>query len=333
MFTRSIFLMLALVAFAGGSRAEAPASKAIAEDLSWDFGRVESGAALEHKFALRNTGSAPLRIENVQISSKEVKVRIPQTIAPGETGELTAKIDTQDVAGPWQWRIMLQTSDETRPVLAYTIAAYVYAPLEVDPLELFFSLYDDETVAKDVTLTNHQAAPLAITGVEKKGSHFMASLSTEEPGRKYRLRVTVPRSVEPGRYLEAVQLQTDDPKHPALQVGVNVFVKRDVYFSPDSVSFGQVTMQQAGDPHTGGLLTQTLLVKKRAGDFAITGIETDIPFLSIQKTPSERAGTIRLDIGLSAEGLKPGEFHGEIQIKTDAPGFPKLTVPVTGEIM
>ncbi|HET7065894.1 MAG TPA: DUF1573 domain-containing protein [Rudaea sp.] len=334
MFTRTIALTLTLLACVASARAQAPAPKASAEDLSWDAGRVESGTPLEHKFALRNTGAAPLRIENVQLSGKELKARIPQSIAPGETGEVTAQIDTQSVAGSWKWGITLQTNDETMPVVAYNIEAYVYAPLEVDPLELYFSLYDNETAAKSVTITNHQTAPLAIKGVEKKdGSHFTAALSTQEAGRKYQLQVTVPKSVEPGRYLEAVRLQTDDPKHPTVQVGVNVFVKRDVYVFPDSASFGQVAMQQAKNPDTSGPLTQTLLVTKRAGDFAITGVETNIPFLSIQKTPSARAGTFRLDIGLSAEGLKPGEFHGEIQIKTDAPGFPKLIVPVTGEIM
>lgn len=333
MLTRTITLTLALLACVAGAQAQAPAPKAITEDVSWDFGRVESGTALEHKFTLRNSGSAPLRIENVRLSGKELKARIPQAIAPGEAAELTAQIDTRSVAGAWKWGIMLQTNDEARPLVAYNIEAYVYAPLEVDPLELFFSLYDDETASKDVIVTNHQAAPLAITGVEKKGSHFVAAVSTVEAGRKYRLQVTVPQSVEPGRYLEAVRLQTDDPKHPTLQVGVNVFVKRDVYVAPESVSFGQVTAQQARNPNVSGLLTQTLLVKKRTGDFAITGVETNIPFLSIPKPPSGRAGTFRLDIGLSAEGLKPGEFHGEIQIKTDAPGFENLLVPVTGEIM
>lgn len=333
MFTRIIALTLVLLACVGSAKAQVPAPKAIAEDVSWDFGRVESGTALEHKFALRNTGSAPLRIENVQLSGKELKARIPQSIAPGETGELTALIDTQSVAGPWKWSLTLQTNDETTPVVAYNIEAYIYAPLEVDPLELYFSLYVDETAAKSITITNHQAAPLTIKGVEKKGSHFTAALSTVEAGRKYQLQVTVPQSVEPGRYLEAVRLQTDDPKRPSLQVGVNVFVKRDVYVFPDSASFGQVAIQQARNPNTSGQLTQTLLVKKRAGDFAITGIETNIPFLSIQKTPSGRAGTFRLDIGLSAEELKTGAFDGEIKIKTDAPDFPTLIVPVTGEIL
>jgi len=335
MFTRTIALTLALLACVASATEQLSTPKANAEDLSWDFGRVESGTRLEHKFALRNTGSAPLRIENVRISSKELKVRIPQAIPPGETGEVAAQIDTQSVAGTWKWDITLQTSDETRPVLAYSIQAYVYAPLEVDPLELYFSLYDDETATKDITITNHQAAPLAIKGVEKKGSHFTTALSTVEAGQKYQLQVTVPQSAGPGRYREAVQLQTDDPKHPTVQVGVNVFVKRDVYVAPDSASFGQVAMNQARNPNTNKLLTQTLLVKKRAGDFAITGVETNIPFLSVQKAPSTgRAGTFRIDIGLSAEELKKtGAFDGEIKIKTDAPGFPELIVPVTGEIM
>jgi len=333
MFSRTIALTLLLLACVASAKAQTTAPKAVAEDLSWDFGRVESGTALEHKFALRNTGSAPLRIENVQLSGKELKARIPQAIAPGETGELIALIDTQSVAGPWKWSLMLQTNDETTPVVVYNIQAYVYAPLEIDPLELYFSLYDDETAAKSITITNHQTPPLAIKGVEKKGSHFTTALSTVEAGRKYQLQVTVPKSAGPGRYLEAVRLQTDDPKHPIVQVGVNVFVKRDVYVFPDSASFGQVAMQQAKNPNASGPLTQTLLIKKRAGDFAITGIETNIPFVSIQKTPSGRAGTFRLDIGLSAEELKTGAFNGEIKIKTDAPGFPNLIVPVTGEIM
>ena len=88
MFTRTIALTLALLACVASATEQLPTPKANAEDLSWDFGRVESGTPLEHKFALRNTGSAPLRIENVRISSKELKVRIPQSIAPGETGEV-----------------------------------------------------------------------------------------------------------------------------------------------------------------------------------------------------------------------------------------------------
>jgi Protein of unknown function (DUF1573) len=332
MLTRTIFLTLALTACVSSAAAQSAAPNTVTQAGYWDFGQVESGTALEHKFTLRNSGSAPLRIENVQLSGKELKARIPQSIPPGGTGELVAQIDTGNLAGPWKWGILLQTNDAAMPVVAYDIAAYVYLPVEIEPLQLFFSLYDDETATKSVTITSHRGAPLAIKGVDKKGSHFTASLSTLEAGRKYRLEVTVPKSVGPGRYLEAARLRTDDPEHPTLQVGINVFVKRDVYVFPDSVSFGKVTTQQVRNSKLDGLLTQTLLVKKRVGDFAITGIETDIPFLTIHKEPSGRAGTFRLDIGLADKELGSGAFDGTIEIETDAPGFPKLTVPVSGEM-
>jgi len=332
MFMRIILLVLLLLQGVGAAYAQDPAPKAVAENPHWDFGRVASGTALEHGFSLRNVGTMPLRVENVRLSGEGLKARVSQTIPPGESREVVAKIDTSSLAGPWAWQIALQTNDEAKPALSYNMEAYVYLPLEVDPLQLFFSLYDDETATKRITITNHQADPLAIKDIEKKGGHFQATVSTLEAGRKYRLDVTVPESVGPGRYLEAVRLNTDDPEHPTVQVGVNIFVKRNVYVFPDSVSFGHLTAQQTNDRKARELLTQTLLVKKRSGDFAITGIESTVPFLSIQKTPSGRAATFRIDISLADKEVPTGPLDGELKIKTDAPGFPELLVPITGEI-
>ncbi|TDI63400.1 MAG: DUF1573 domain-containing protein [Alphaproteobacteria bacterium] len=137
MLVRTIFLTLALLSGMGTAKAEIAAPKAIAEQQYWDFGRVESGTPLEHLFSLRNTGSAPLRIENVQLSGKGLKIRVPRSIPPGKTANVIAYIDTRSVIGLWKWRILLQTNDKTKRVVSYNIRAFVYSPLEVDPLERF----------------------------------------------------------------------------------------------------------------------------------------------------------------------------------------------------
>lgn len=328
-----IAVLVAFFAFGGLAFGQQSAPKAVTGAVQHDFGRVTSGAILEIKFKIGNEGSAPLRVGNLRLSGKGVSVRLQQQVGPGETDEVIAKIDTSTLVGDWQWSITFNTNDKTRPQIKYDLQAHVYLPVEVNPRRLFFSLFEDQTAKKIVDITNHLDRPLAIKRVEPKGSHFTAALETVTEGKKYRLNVIVPMATLPGRYRETVTLHTDDPERPMLHVAVNVLVKRDVSVTPDEVDFGNIPANRVKlSANALALMTQTILVKKRAGDFAITGIETDIPFLTIETEPKGRAATFKLSIGLDPNKLTAGEIRGSLKIKTDDPRFPEITVPVSGEI-
>ncbi|NND88573.1 MAG: DUF1573 domain-containing protein [Flavobacteriaceae bacterium] len=64
------------------------------EEKSFDFGTIDSGTAVEHKFKFTNTGDAPLVIVDAKSSCGCTVPEKPEgPIAPGETGELLVKFN------------------------------------------------------------------------------------------------------------------------------------------------------------------------------------------------------------------------------------------------
>jgi hypothetical protein len=88
-----------------------------------------------------------------------------------------------------------------------------------------------------------------------------------ESGRIYEVRVKVPRGVPAGRYMEGLQVETDHPRRRQLRIGVNVFVKNDLYASPEFVAFDEVNIDQLRRPMAAKLLGQSVIVSKAARHF------------------------------------------------------------------
>lgn len=65
------------------------------EEEEFDFGNIAKGTHVEHVFKFTNSGKAPLVITNATSSCGCTVPSYPQneSIAPGETGEMTVKFD------------------------------------------------------------------------------------------------------------------------------------------------------------------------------------------------------------------------------------------------
>lgn len=65
------------------------------EEEEFDFGKIAKGTHVEHVFKFTNAGKAPLVITNATSSCGCTVPSYPQneSIAPGETGEMTVKFD------------------------------------------------------------------------------------------------------------------------------------------------------------------------------------------------------------------------------------------------
>ena len=145
--------------------------------------------------------------------------------------------------------------------------------------------------------------------------------------------VDVPAGTEFGRFQERVVIHTNQPIRPELPVAVNVFVKPDLYASPEVVDFGEVNLEQLRRvPALGDVLTQVVGIKRRHGAFAITSVGSNIPGLDIAVSPSRPAETFRMDIKLIPDQVKQGVVSGMIRLGTSDPMFPEIAIPVRGEI-
>ena len=144
----------------------------------------------------------------------------------------------------------------------------------------------------------------------------------------------IPPNVLPGRYDEELSLSTNAPKPARLTIPVHLFVKPDLYANPDVIDFGSVSGDSMRkDPAILESLTQTFLVKKRDGVFAITKITSELKVLDLRKDPPEGdSSTYRIDVALNPREIKAGNLEGSIEIDTDDKDFPTIRIPVTGRV-
>lgn len=310
--------------------------QAVVPSLSYDFGSVEQGSKVVHRFTVRNAGTAPLTLTRLSLSGRGMTAKMKPALSPGEEAALTIEWDTASVKGAVEGKAVLEVNDPAKPEITFVLTGIVKEAIEFRPYQaVFASIYRGEAGHRSVRIAINRERPLVISRLEQQGDHFRAIIKPVEPGKLYELQVMVPATIPPGRYQEAVFLYTDDPKLPRIMVPVNVLVKSDLYASPEVVDFGRVSLRElAAKPSLLDLLTQSLMVRKRAGKFSVTDVTSDLPFLTMRRSPEENESSdaFRIDVSLVKGRLQPGPITGRIRILTDDKEFPELIVPVRGDI-
>ncbi len=329
----ALFLNLAL---AGVSIARAEgAPRALVVERAHSFGQVKQGEVVVHEFSVANEGSAPLLLDRVEFNLPGLTSRFRPGIEAGAVGTVRVEVNTIHLIGEHEIEAVLFTNDPAQPRIGLTMIVAVEPVIEIQPLPAaYFSIYADEEREQVLRVVNHEERPLEITRVEPEGEHFRAHLKEVRAGEIFELVVTVPAGTAPGRYEEAVLLHTNHPKFQKIPVGVNIFVKRDLYANPERVDFTGIDLSKlAANPQLIEHLYETIMLKKRVGEFEIESIETDVPFLTITRAPATgRSSGFQLDVAVTKEKLVPGLFYGSIRIATDDERFPVIEIPVDAEI-
>jgi hypothetical protein len=257
-------------------------------------------------------------------------------IPPGQEGLIRLQLPTWDLGDDVTAQGSFRLNDAAASPVTLTLKAQVRPRLiEVLPLPAaFISVFAGDSGERTLTVESHLLRPLALTRVEPLGTHFTAAVAEEVAGRVFRLTVTVPPGTAPGRYQEAVVLHTDDPGQPRVRVPVHVLVKTELYVNPEVADFGVIELADLdANPGLVDLLSQKLLVKRRAGTFELGAVTCDVPALSLTRTPADGAGQVfAVDVRPDASKLRPGKLEGTMRIATSDPRFPELVVPVRGEV-
>lgn len=313
----------------------APSAGAVFDIRDHDFGVVRQGEKLIHRFAFRNETAMPLSIERIELSQPGMTSRFRRTIPAGEQGAITVEWDTSKASGAANGDAKVYFTDAGQPPMTLVLSAIVKPSIEITPYAAaFFSVYKGESARRKLTIINNEEPLLNITRIEPAGSHFVASINTEAPGKRYTLQVDVLPDTPPGRYMEAVYLHTDQPATPTVKIGVNVLVKENLYANPETVDYGNVGLGYLQkNPNTIELLNQTFLIKKRQGTFEIKSVTSNVPQVQLRQEPATGPSEVfQITASLDKQRLQPGKLKGTITIETDDPDFPRLTVPVDGAI-
>jgi Protein of unknown function (DUF1573) len=302
--------------------------KAIFPAARFEFGEVLSGAVVEHDFTLSNPGSTPILIEKVSMTTPLLVTEMPHAVAPGAEGRIHLKLDTENLEGKFEGTILVFLNDPGLPPERLAFSGRIVSPIELSPRPGFFvSGQSDKGNLAAIEIVNHESEPLRIEKIEHPVERFTTQLETLEPGRHYRLILTLKPDGPQGRATGTILIRTSSKRMPVLKVGANTYLYERVHTFPDVVDFGKL---RAGDT---GRAAIVLMIHQEGGtDFKVQ-LSTDVPGLSLHSERGPKGDQYQAEATLSLERIPVGPIKGSIFIDTNDAQFPRVSVPVNGKIV
>jgi hypothetical protein len=225
------------------------------------------------------------------------------------------------------------------PVLAQPNPVPVVIPvasaegIDFEPLPAIYAVAQRGTVKEaSLEIINRRAEPLEIKGIENLSKRFTARTETLEPGRRYRLIVTLKGEGPAGDQVDYIRIKTNREKDSVIRVPVNTRVRERVYTFPQSVFLGRYEMGQIKDPKAARGFAQTLMVYRKGIPGFRIKLSSDVPFLRFESELGPNGDQWENAVWIDPEKAAPGEIKGNIFIETNDPKVPKLVVPVTGRL-
>lgn len=207
--------------------------------------------------------------------------------------------------------------------------------IDFEPLPAIYAVAQRGTVKEaSLVIVNRNREPLEITGIENPSRRFTVRTETLDPGRRYRLIVTVKGEGPAGDRVDIIKVKTNREEDPVIRIPVNTRVRERVYTFPQSVFLGRFNLGQIrGDPKAARAAGQTLMVyRKGISGFQIK-LSSDVPFLRFASELGPNGDQWENSVWIDPEQAKPGDIKGSIFIETNDREVPRLVVPVTGRLL
>lgn len=227
------------------------------------------------------------------------------------------------------------------PVLAQPNPIPVVIPvaaaegIDFEPLPAIYAVAPRGTVKEaSVVIINRNPEPLEIKGIENPSKRFTARTETLEPGRRYRLIVTLKGEGAAGDQVDYIRIKTNREKDPVIRMPVNTRVRERVFTFPQSVFLGKFEIGQIkGDLKAAQAAGQTLMVYRKGIPGFQIKLRSDVPFLKFTSELGPNGDQWENNVWIDPDKAKPGEISGSIFIETNDRKVPKLVVPVTGNLL
>jgi hypothetical protein len=300
---------------------------------------VPKGEKLNWSFAVKNTGTADLEIIAAKPTCGCTVADFDKVIKPGQTGKVSAAVDTVQFAGPISKSVTLETNDPAAPAAQVTITAIVKPYVDAYPAGfLRFNLLQGDTEKQALTLYSEESEPFEIVKVEAPADWIKVDYAkSNEPvptiGRKdqnqYRLEVTVGGpDVKLGPLAEKIKIITNSKHQPEYLVSLSGVVRPTFRVEPTGINFGEVAPSDTAATRTITLRSNNL---KAPETFVVTKAESGIKGLTAAFKPTDKKGEYEVTLQV-AKDAKPGALDGEVTIHTSDKVKPVVTIPVKGMV-
>lgn len=307
-----------------------------------DYGTVAKGDKLDWSFLVKNTGDADLQIIAAKPGCGCTVADFDKVIKPGETGKITAHVDTTNFAGPIAKSVTVETNDPSTPTAQLTIHAIVKPYVEAYPAGFVrYNLIQGDADTQMVTLYSEEDEPFQITKVESPADWVKVQYKKiEDPAQmapgvgkagqaQYRVAITVGGpDAKIGPLAEKVHIVTSSRHQPDYFISVSGVVRPTYRVDPNGVNFGEVAPNDSAATRTVLLHSNDLKTPER---FVVTKAESSNPAITTVVKPGANKGDYEVTLQVAPKA-KAGDLDGAVKIYTNDKIAPVVTVPVKATI-
>jgi hypothetical protein len=307
-----------------------------------DYGTIPKGEKLDWSFVVKNTGDSDLQIIAAKPGCGCTVADFDKVIKPGETGKVTAHVDTAAFAGPIAKTVTLETNDPTTPTSQLTIHAVVKPYVEAFPAGFVrFNLLQGDADSQTVTLYSEEDEPFQVTKIETPGDWVKATFdkvtsdsdkapNVGRPGQdQYKVKITVGGpDAKIGPLADKVHIITNSTHQPDYYISISGVVRPTFRVEPSALNFGEVTPADVAATRMVMLHSNNL---KTPEAFVVSKAESSVPAVVTSVKPGANKGEYEVTLQI-AKDAKPGDVDGTVTIYTNDKVNPVVTVPMKATI-
>ncbi len=286
-------------------------------DQLHDFGSINQGAVVEHKFEVQNKGTAPLKIRKLSPSCGcTAAVLDSDVVEPGGATFISAKFDTTGFRGEKVKTIRVYTNDPKQTSTVLTLQGVVETDVVIEPERLNFkSVTRGEKATAEAIVSVRKGKGIKIVNIVSRSDKITVEkedLSPKDrPDTRFRVRVTLSEDLPLGNFRSRVVMNTSSKETPVANLSVFAFVQGDLQLEPKNASFGLLE-----GPLKNGMIKEVVLKNLGKKPVSLLGVKSDHPEIegSFSVLEPGQRYAIKVTLRKSATGV----IRGRLTLKTDS---------------
>lgn len=310
-------------------RRMAPGSaKFKASEEAIGVGQATQGTTMKFTFQVTNLGNSPLMVA-ARADCGCVTVEPRHTIDPGASHLVRGVVDTTNVFGILNQRILIATNDPDQPQLSIPISFTVVPNYRVLMPSGSTAYAQNGKATQEIFLTLNEGFKLnpvkaQVTGIA--GSYTVEPWTGELPdpelgeGPKrrsgYKFIVETEGTIPPGRHSTTLTIRTDHAVFRTIYAPFSI--QTGIVAFPDSIYLGEIPRA----PRTVG----ALLVRP-GRPYNVLSATSTTKGIKVAFSKLRTEGEYRISVQI--DGSQPrGDLNSMINVKTDDPDQPVISIPL-----